>query len=107
MDSVQASLFGGQVVRRVFLRPSLRCRPVGAGEYTQPHEVVSLGFRQGPGHAELRRFRNHRWLERREGLQVNAGRLPSQLLQLGDRGIALRLLLSPLGLPASTVQLCR
>jgi hypothetical protein len=36
---------------------------------------------------------------------MDTGRLPPQLLQLGDRRIAFRLLLGPLGLPASTLQL--
>lgn len=107
VDAVQAGLFGGQVGRGVFFGPSPRCRPLGTGEYTQPSEVVGLGFRQGPGQAELRRSRYHRRLDQREGLQVDTGRLPPQLLQLRDRSIPFRLLLSPLGLPASTVQLCR
>jgi hypothetical protein len=44
-------------------------------------------------------------MRRGKGLQVNAGHLPPQLAQLSDGGIALRLLLSPLRLTASPVQL--
>jgi hypothetical protein len=40
-------------------------------------------------------------------LQVDTGRLPPQLLQLGDYRIAFRLLLGPLGLPASALLLRR
>ncbi|MFE2064407.1 hypothetical protein ACFXDH_18740 [Streptomyces sp. NPDC059467] len=36
---------------------------------------------------------------------MDTGRLPPQLVQLGNRRIPFRLLLSPLGLPASTLQL--
>ncbi|WP_405764029.1 hypothetical protein OG539_01895 [Actinacidiphila glaucinigra] len=36
---------------------------------------------------------------------MDTGRLPPQLAQLGDRRIALRLLLRPLRLTAGTVQL--
>ncbi|MBW8707395.1 hypothetical protein MBT84_47950 [Streptomyces sp. MBT84] len=107
MDGVQAGLFGSQVGRGVFLGSALGRRPFGAGEDPQSCQVVGLAFCQGPGQAQLWRPGHHRGPGRREGLQVDTGRLPPQLLQLADRRIAFRLLLRPLGLPSGTLQLRR
>lgn len=63
------------------------------------------GFGECPGQAQLGSVRDDGRMRRGEGLQVHAGHLPPQLAQLSDGGISLRLLLSPLRLTASPVQL--
>lgn len=105
VHAVEALLFGGQVGGglRVGVHAGLGAACVGQPRHITQVEGAGLG--PCPLQGQLGRDGDRRRLERRKGLQMNAGGLQAQLVQEGDRGVTGSVLLGAFGLQLRLAQL--